>query len=290
MIYGISVPRRGRNPLANRRRPQDTWARASAFWRCSIPGDRTCIIIRTSIASFPVAASLPTVHAGLLVAGSFFCPLRCSAGSSAPSLPTTCSRAFHHGKLSFHGQLQPLAQKHNFVDWLNRVARSEWVVYAKPPFGGPQQVLKYLARYTHRVAISNQRLVSLQNDRVTFRWKDYARGKPARHHDPAGDRVHSSLSAARFAPRLRQRSATLASWPTAAGGRISRLCRKLLDGEPRRRGTFIPLTTGLRIKWRPTSAIAVRAAEPDTCGAWKLCCLNPLRPPCSTPPSAAPAK
>jgi len=49
------------------------------------------------------------------------------------------------------------------------------VVYAKPPFGGPQQVLKYLARYTHRVAISNQRLVSLENGRVTFRWKNYAR-------------------------------------------------------------------------------------------------------------------
>ena len=54
--------------------------------------------------------------------------------------------------------------------------RSEWVVYAKPPFGGPQQVLKYLARYTHRVAISNRRrLVALHNDSVTFRWKDYAK-------------------------------------------------------------------------------------------------------------------
>jgi len=54
------------------------------------------------------------------------------------------------------------------------------VVYAKPPFGGPRQVLKYLARYTHRVAISNQRLVALENGRVTFRWKNYARaGEPA---------------------------------------------------------------------------------------------------------------
>jgi hypothetical protein len=82
-------------------------------------------------------------------------------------------RAFHHGELSFHGQLQPLAQKHDFITWLNRIARTEWVVYAKPPFGGPHQVLKYLARYPHRVAIANQRLVALQDGHVSFRWKDY---------------------------------------------------------------------------------------------------------------------
>jgi Putative transposase len=71
--------------------------------------------------------------------------------------------------------LQALAKNRNFFSWLNEIMRSEWVVYAKPPFGGPQQVLKYLARYTHRVAISNRRLVALQNGSVTFRWKDYAK-------------------------------------------------------------------------------------------------------------------
>lgn len=59
---------------------------------------------------------------------------------------------------------------------LDRAYQVEWVVYAKPPFGGPEQVLKYLARYTHRVAISNNRLVSLDDDGVTFQWKDYAHG------------------------------------------------------------------------------------------------------------------
>jgi putative transposase/transposase-like zinc-binding protein len=83
--------------------------------------------------------------------------------------------AFRAGKLGFHGELKSLGEKRNFVEWLTRLARSEWVVYAKPPFGGPRQVLKYLARYTHRVAISNQRLVSLKDGRVTFRWKNYAR-------------------------------------------------------------------------------------------------------------------
>ena len=85
-------------------------------------------------------------------------------------------RVFHQAKLRFHGKLQPLAKNSNFFSWLNEIMRSEWVVYAKPPFGGPQQVLKYLARYTHRVAISNRRLVALQNGSVTFRWKDYAHG------------------------------------------------------------------------------------------------------------------
>jgi hypothetical protein len=84
--------------------------------------------------------------------------------------------AFRDGKLGFHGELKSLSERRNFVEWLSPVAGTEWVVYAKPPFGGPRQVLKYLARYTHRVAISNQRLISLENNRVTFRWKNYARG------------------------------------------------------------------------------------------------------------------
>jgi hypothetical protein len=82
--------------------------------------------------------------------------------------------AFRDGELGFHGELKCLGEKRKFIEWLSRTAGTEWVVYAKPPFGGPRQVLKYLARYTHRVAISNQRLVSLENGRVTFRWKNYA--------------------------------------------------------------------------------------------------------------------
>jgi putative transposase/transposase-like zinc-binding protein len=88
--------------------------------------------------------------------------------------------AFRDGELGFHGELKCLEEQGKFIEWLNRAAGTEWVVYAKPPFGGPRQVLKYLARYTHRVAISNQRLVALEDGRVTFRWKNYARaGEPA---------------------------------------------------------------------------------------------------------------
>jgi len=83
--------------------------------------------------------------------------------------------AFCQGELGFHGELKSLGEKRTFFEWVAQVAKTEWVVYAKPPFGGPRQVLKYLARYTHRVAISNQRLISLEDGRVTFCWKNYAR-------------------------------------------------------------------------------------------------------------------
>jgi hypothetical protein len=85
-------------------------------------------------------------------------------------------RSFQKGKLQFHGELESLAQPAAFEALCQKAGRMEWVVYAKRPFGGPEQVLKYLARYTHRVAISNRRLLSVENGRVTFEWKDYAAG------------------------------------------------------------------------------------------------------------------
>jgi hypothetical protein len=69
-----------------------------------------------------------------------------------------------------------LAQPDCFRRFLHNLFRQDWVVYAKPPFGGAEHVLHYLARYTHRVAISNHRLVAFHDDRVSFRWKDYAHG------------------------------------------------------------------------------------------------------------------
>jgi hypothetical protein len=83
-------------------------------------------------------------------------------------------RAFRHGALHFSGELQSLASPAAFEALCEKTAKIKWVVHIKPPFGGPQRVLKYLARYTHRVAISNQRLRALENGRVSFEWKDYA--------------------------------------------------------------------------------------------------------------------
>jgi hypothetical protein len=83
---------------------------------------------------------------------------------------------FKQDRLQFHGSLQPLASPVAFSDLLWQLGQKDWVVYAKPPFGGAEHVLNYLARYTHRVAISNHRLVAFDNDRVSFRWRDYAHG------------------------------------------------------------------------------------------------------------------
>jgi hypothetical protein len=77
------------------------------------------------------------------------------------------------GKLAFFGDLAPLADKDAFEAALAPLRRSEWVVFAKRPLAGPEAVLAYLARYTHRVAISNSRLVAFDEAGVTFRWKDY---------------------------------------------------------------------------------------------------------------------
>jgi predicted Zn-ribbon and HTH transcriptional regulator len=82
--------------------------------------------------------------------------------------------AFRQRKLLFPGSLKPLAGEKAFHAFLRPLFRQDWVVYAKRPFGGPEHVLQYLARYTHRVAISNHRIVNLADGKVTFRWKDYA--------------------------------------------------------------------------------------------------------------------
>jgi hypothetical protein len=83
---------------------------------------------------------------------------------------------FAQGRLQFHGSQQHLAASGSFSNFLRQLFRQDGVVYAKPPFGSAEHVLNYLARYTHRVAISNHRLVALENDHVSFRWRDYAHG------------------------------------------------------------------------------------------------------------------
>jgi hypothetical protein len=87
---------------------------------------------------------------------------------------------FQQGRLVLAGTQADLADPRRFARWIEELRGSDWVVYAKPPFGGPEQVLKYLARYTHRVAIANQRLASIDDRTVSFRWKDYADGNAAK--------------------------------------------------------------------------------------------------------------
>lgn len=82
-------------------------------------------------------------------------------------------KAFHSGKLRFSHSLEALQNPQKFARYLAPVRKAEWVVYAKPPFAGPQQVLDYVGRYTHRVAISNHRLSDIEDGQVQFQWKDY---------------------------------------------------------------------------------------------------------------------
>ena len=90
-------------------------------------------------------------------------------------------QAHHCRRLQFLGDLTPLAVDEHFAEWLAPLRQCEWVVYAKRPFAGPDAVLAYLSRSTHRVAISNSRLISLDERGVTFRWKDYRAEGRTRH-------------------------------------------------------------------------------------------------------------
>jgi hypothetical protein len=106
----------------------------------------------------------------------FFLPIRVLSRLFRGKFLAQLQRAFERHELEFHGRFRDLEHPKVWESWLEPLRNKTWVVYAKPPFGGPQQVLKYLARYTHRVAISNQRLISFKDGKVTFRWKDYALG------------------------------------------------------------------------------------------------------------------
>ncbi len=109
---------------------------------------------------------------------NFFLPVRVLSRVFRGKFIQRLKQAFARGALQFFGELSDFAEGGCFANMLNRVVRNDWVVYAKRPFGGPEQVLKYLARYTHRVAISNSRLLHYDDNagEVSFRWKNYAAG------------------------------------------------------------------------------------------------------------------
>src|SRR6266852_3976666 len=104
----------------------------------------------------------------------FFLPIRVLGRVFRGKFVAGLQQAFQNGQLSFYGNLARLAQPKTFAAWLRPLFRHDWVVYSKRPFGGPEYVLHYLGRYTHRVAISNHRLISLVDGQVTFRWRDSA--------------------------------------------------------------------------------------------------------------------
>jgi len=108
----------------------------------------------------------------------FFLPVRVLSRLFRRLFLDKLTAAHARGRLSFFGDLAKLADREAFAAHLATLRRAEWVVYAKPPFGGPAAVLAYLARYTHRVAIANSRLLAMDDHAVRFRWKDYRTADP----------------------------------------------------------------------------------------------------------------
>jgi len=106
----------------------------------------------------------------------FFLPVRVLGRLFRAKFLSFLRSAYDRQQLSFHGQQRHLEDPTLFRQLVSALREKDWVVYAKPPFGGPEIVLKYLARYTHRVAISNYRLIGIKDDKVHFYWKDYADG------------------------------------------------------------------------------------------------------------------
>lgn len=137
---------------------------------CCIPGVRPCKLIRTS------TVWCRWIHSRQ----SFFLPVRVLSRVFRGKFVAGLKLLFRKNQLQFFGACQHLTDAKAFNDFLRTLFREEWVVYAKQPFGGPEHVLHYLARYTHRVAISNHRLLNVTDHEVTFRWKDYAHHSKSR--------------------------------------------------------------------------------------------------------------
>jgi len=111
---------------------------------------------------------------------SFFLPVKVLSRVFRGKFVAALKNAFRQARIDFHGRLAPLAAPRTFASWLRLLFRQDWVVYSKPPFGGPEHVLRYLGAYTHRVAISNHRLLAFTDGNVTFQWRDSAHGNRRR--------------------------------------------------------------------------------------------------------------
>lgn len=110
----------------------------------------------------------------------FFLPVRVLSRLYRRLFLTELSIAYQKRELEFYGNLSHLSEPEHFDQLLQSARSADWVVYAKPPFAGPEKVLDYLSRYTHRIAISNHRILSLKDGKVSFRWRDYRHGDKQR--------------------------------------------------------------------------------------------------------------
>jgi len=193
----------------------------------------------------------------------FFLPVRVLSRLFRRLFLEQLRAAYEVGKLGFFGDIAKLAEPAAFRRRLAEVRRLKWVVYAKPPFGGPEQVLAYLGRYTHRVAIANSRLISMADGQVKFRWKDY------RHR---GKAKLMTLDANEFIRRFLLHTLPdgfhrIRHYGFLANGHRTRkiaLCRRLLDATPQG-GAFSP---------QHNATVAVPAARRCSCCGGQMITLG----------------
>ena len=183
----------------------------------------------------------------------FFLPVRVLSRLFRRLFLQNLHDAFDAGELRFFGKLAAMAEPTAFAAALAQLRRIEWVVYAKPPFGGPAQVLAYLGRYTHRVAIANSRLISLSDGKVRFAWKDYRQDGKTKLMTL--DATSSSAVSCCMPCRMASTGfATTASSPTANAATISLSAT----------GCSMPITPWPIQSWRAVTPKAIDRTTPVT--------------------------
>lgn len=186
---------------------------------------------------------------------NFFLPVKVLSRVFRRRFVAGLKRLFRQRKLAFYGTCLPLANRKAFYPFLDTLVCKDWVVYAKRPFGGPEHVLHYLARYTHRVAISNHRIIDVTDTHVTFRWKDYA------HHNK---RRKMTLSHEEFLRRFLEHVLPKGFPRIRYFGLLAN----------RRRTELLPVCRSLLAATPPTE-LAEKAAQPLL---WRCpCCQGPMQ-------------
>lgn len=216
----------------------------------------------------------------------FFLPVRVLARLFRGKVLAELKSAYQTGQLNLQGPCALYRDQEAFAGLLSALYAKSWVVYSKPPFGGPEKVLAYLARYTHRVAITNQRLLRLEGDHVVFTWKDYAHG---------GEQREMSLPAEEFIRRfllhvLPDRFVRIRYYGLLANCHRQEtldLCRQLLEHRPVPKALLAAKTS-----WQEL-VLQLTGIDPTLCPACGQGCLKavqtlpPLRglhPPGRPPP------
>ncbi|MGA2883431.1 MAG: IS91 family transposase [Bryobacteraceae bacterium] len=174
---------------------------------------------------------------------SFFLPVRVLSRVFRAKFVAGLQDLFRKRRLQFFGACEPLSRDREFDAFVRTLFREDWVVYAKRPFGGPEHVLHYLARYTHRVAISNHRLLNVTDQEVTFRWKDYKHHRKPRTmtltHEEFLRRFLQHILPTGF-PRIRY----FGFLANRCRSLLLPLCRKLLDVPTTVIAATTPATSG----------------------------------------------